>query len=307
MTPRLQLRARLRFRPGMRLAALLIACAACDQNHGMKGEPDSAPTATAKLVTAAGVAPNAAIRIANDETDDGQWSRPAKDYASSRYSQLSQINATNVGGLRVSFTFSLGVNRGQEAAPLVVNNTMYVVTAYPNFVYALDLTKPGAPAKWTFKPAPKAAAQGVACCDVVNRGVVFADGKIILNTLNGETIAINANTGKAVWQTQVTDINLGETLTMAPLVAKNKVYVGVSGSEFGIRGRLTALNLSDGKVAWKAYHTGPDSDVLIGPRFKPFYATEKGTDLGVKSWPGDSWKIGGGGVWGWIPMIRHSI
>jgi lanthanide-dependent methanol dehydrogenase len=87
---------------------------------------------------------------------------------------------------------------------------------------------------------------------------------------------------------------------MAPLVAKNKVYVGVSGSEFGIRGRLTALNLSDGKIAWKAYHTGPDSDVLIGPRFKPFYATEKGTDLGVKSWPGDAWKIGGGGVWGWI-------
>jgi lanthanide-dependent methanol dehydrogenase len=284
----------------MQLVASLIACSACDQNHGMKGEPDSAPTATAKLVTANGVAPNAAIRIANDETDDGQWTRPAKDYASSRYSQLGQINATNVGALRVSFTFSLGVNKGQEAAPLVVNNTMYVVTAYPNFVYALDLTKPGAPAKWTFKPSPKAASQGVACCDVVNRGVVFADGKVILNTLDGETIAIDANTGKAVWRTQVTDINLGETLTMAPLVAKNKVYVGVSGSEFGIRGRLTALNLSDGKIAWKAYHTGPDSDVLIGSRFKPFYATEKGTDLGVKSWPGDAWKIGGGGVWGWI-------
>jgi lanthanide-dependent methanol dehydrogenase len=300
MTPRLHLRARLSFRAGMRLGAALIACSACDQNHGMKGEPDSAPTATAKLVTANGVVPNAAIRIANDETDDGQWTRPAKDYASSRYSQLGQINATNVGALRVSFTFSLGVNRGQEAAPLVVNNTMYVVTAYPNFVYALDLTKPGAPAKWTFKPSPKAASQGVACCDVVNRGVVFADGKVILNTLDGETIAIDANTGKAVWRTQVTDINLGETLTMAPLVAKNKVYVGVSGSEFGIRGRLTALSLSDGKIAWKAYHTGPDSDVLIGPRFKPFYATEKGTDLGVKSWPGDAWKIGGGGVWGWI-------
>jgi PQQ-dependent dehydrogenase (methanol/ethanol family) len=300
MTPRLHLRGRLSFRAGTRLIASLIACSACDQNHGMKGEPDSAPTATAKLVTANGAAPNAAIRIANDETDDGQWTRPAKDYASSRYSQLGQINATNVGALRVSFTFSLGVNRGQEAAPLVVNNTMYVVTAYPNFVYALDLTKPGAPAKWTFKPSPKAASQGVACCDVVNRGVVFADGKVILNTLDGETIAIDANTGKAAWRTQVTDINLGETLTMAPLVAKNKVYVGVSGSEFGIRGRLTALNLSDGKIAWKAYHTGPDSDVLIGPRFKPFYATEKGIDLGVKSWPGDAWKIGGGGVWGWI-------
>src|SRR5207237_2339766 len=103
--------------------------------------------------------PPSAIVIPNDETEDGQWTRPAKDYASSRYSKLAQINATNVGALRVSFTFSLGVNRGQEAAPLVVNNTMYVVTSYPNFVYALDLTKPGAPAKRTFKPAPKATSQ----------------------------------------------------------------------------------------------------------------------------------------------------
>ena len=132
MTPRLHSRARLGFRPRIRLVALLIACSACDQNHGMKGEPDSAPTATAKLVTANGVAPNPAVRIANDETDDGQWARPAKDYASSRYSQLGQINTTNVGALRVSFTFSLGVNRGQEAAPLVVGGTMYVVTPYPN-------------------------------------------------------------------------------------------------------------------------------------------------------------------------------
>ncbi|MFL5486997.1 MAG: PQQ-dependent dehydrogenase, methanol/ethanol family [Gemmatimonadaceae bacterium] len=282
------------------VSTIVIFCAACGKEHGMKGEPSSGPT-NAKLVSIANAATlPSAIAIANDATDDGQWVRPAKDYASSRYSKLTQINASNVGTLRVASTLSLGVNRGQEAAPLVVNNTMYVVTSYPNFVYALDLTKPGAPAKWTFKPSPKAAAQGVACCDVVNRGAVFADGKVLINTLDGETIAIDANTGKSVWRTQVTDINLGESLTMAPLVVKNKVYVGVSGSEFGIRGRLTALNLGDGKVAWRAYHTGPDSDVLIGPRFKPYYATEKGTDLGVKSWPGDAWKIGGGGVWGWI-------
>ena len=283
-----------------RVAAIVICCAACGKEHGMKGEASSGPT-SAKLVSTANAATlPSAIAIANDATDDGQWVRPAKDYASSRYSKLTQINASNVSALRVASTLSLGVNRGQEAAPLVVNNTMYVVTSYPNFVYALDLTKPGAPAKWTFKPAPRAASQGVACCDVVNRGAVFADGKIVINTLDGETIAIDANTGKSVWRTQVTDINLGESLTMAPLVVKNKVYVGVSGSEFGIRGRLTALNLSDGKVAWRAYHTGPDSDVLIGSRFKPYYAAEKGTDLGVKTWPGDAWKIGGGGVWGWI-------
>ena len=279
----------------------LVICCACGRSHGSSGEPSHAPSAGAKLIsTGTASTPRAAIIIPNDETEDGQWTRPAKDYASSRYSKLDQINTTNAGALRVAFTFSLGVNRGQEAAPLVVANTMYVVTAYPNYLYALDLTKPGAPAKWTFKPSPKAASQGVACCDVVNRGVVFTDGKLVFNTLDGETIAVDSKTGKSVWRTQVTDINRGETLTMAPLVAKNKVYVGVSGSEFGIRGRLTALNLSDGKVAWRAYHTGPDADVLIGSRFKPYYPAEKGTDLGVKSWPGDAWKIGGGGVWGWI-------
>src|SRR5438105_5028799 len=173
-----------------RIAAIVICCAACGKEHGMKGEPSSGPT-SAKLVSAANAATlPSAIAIANDATDDGQWARPAKDYASSRYSKLTQINASNVGALRVASTLSLGVNRGQEAAPLVVNNTMYVVTSYPNFVYALDLTKPGAPAEWTFKPAPRAAAQGGACCDAVNRGVVFAAGKVALDALDGEPVAV---------------------------------------------------------------------------------------------------------------------
>ena len=274
----------------------LVLFSACKKR---KEDSNSAPPA--KLVSySAPSAGSAALAIPNDEADDGQWTRPAKDYASTRYSKLDQINARNVGGLRVSFTFSTAVNRGHEAAPLIVNNTMYVVTPYPNYLYALDLTKPGAPAKWTFKPTPKAASQGVACCDVVNRGATYADGKIVFNTLDGETIAVDVNTGKAVWRTRLANMNLGESITMAPLVAKNKVFVGVSGSEFGIRGWLTALDLSDGKIAWRAYHTGPDKDVLIGSRFKPFYATERGADLGVKSWPGEAWKIGGGGVWGWI-------
>jgi lanthanide-dependent methanol dehydrogenase len=125
--------------------------------------------------------------IANDAPDDGQWVRPAKDYSSSRFSRLDQINAGNVGSLRVAFTFSTGVNRGHEAAPLVVGDMMYIVTPFPNILYALDLTKPGAPTKWTYRPQPKAAAQGVACCDVVNRGAAYADGKIVFNTLDNQT------------------------------------------------------------------------------------------------------------------------
>jgi len=262
------------------------------------------PTSTARAATLVGYAQLGATAVPSavpaDTAHDGSWTRPAKDFASTRFSTLDQINERNVGNLRVAFTFSTGLNRGHEAAPLVVGNTMYVITPYPNILYALDLTKPGAPPKWTYKPQPKASAQGVACCDVVNRGASYADGKIVFNTLDGQTIAVKADDGKEAWRTQLADMNLGESMTMAPLIAKNKVLVGVSGSEFGIRGWLTALDLTNGKVLWRAYHTGPDKDVLIGPRFKPFYATERGVDLGVQTWPGESWKIGGGGVWGWI-------
>jgi PQQ-dependent dehydrogenase (methanol/ethanol family) len=232
--------------------------------------------------------------------DDGQWVRPAKDYASTRFSGLTEITPQNVKNLRPTFTFSTGTVRGHEAAPIVANNTMYVVTPYPNYVYALDLTKPGAPAKWTYQPKPRSAAQGVACCDVVNRGVVYENGRVFLNTLDGNTIAIDANTGKEIWRTQVAEINIGETVTMAPLVVKGKVLVGNSGGEMGVRGWLKALDAGSGHVVWTAYHTGPDADLLIGPNFKPFYTRDRGKDLGVKSWPPDAWKIGGGTTWGWI-------
>ena len=232
--------------------------------------------------------------------DDGQWVMPARNFASTRYSGLNQITTQNVNQLHLAWSFSTGVTRGHEAGPLVVDSTMYVVTPFPNILYALDLSKPGAPAKWTYKPSPMLAAQGVACCDLVNRGAAYYDGKIYYNTLDAHTVAVDAKTGKEVWKTRVGDINRGESITMAPLVVKGKVLVGNSGGEFGIRGWLTALDAKTGKLAWRAYHTGPDKDILIGSRFKPFYPQDRGKDLGVKSWPGDAWKIGGGGVWGWI-------
>jgi alcohol dehydrogenase (cytochrome c) len=154
--------------------------------------------------------------------------------------------------------------------------------------------------KWVYKAKPSAAAQGVACCDTVNRGAAYADGKIFFNALDAHTIAVDAETGKEAWKTMVGDFRRGETTTMAPIVAKGKVIVGASGGELGIRGWVVALNAADGSIAWRAYHTGPDKDVLIGPNFKPFYASDRGTDLGVSSWPPDAWKIGGAGAWGWI-------
>jgi len=232
--------------------------------------------------------------------DDGQWVRPAKDFASTRFSALSEINTTNVKNLKSVTTFSTGVLRGHEAAPLVVGGTMYIITPFPHFVYALDLTKPGLPAKWSYNPKPELASQGVACCDVVNRGLVYDNGRLFFNTLDDHTIALDAATGQPVWNTKVGDINLGETITMAPLVVKGRVLVGNSGGEMGVRGWLKALDESSGKVVWTAYHAGPDSDVLIGPNFKPFYAKDRGANLGVSSWPPDAWKIGGGTMWGWI-------
>ncbi|RUZ16687.1 PQQ-dependent dehydrogenase, methanol/ethanol family [Mesorhizobium sp. M7A.F.Ca.CA.001.09.1.1] len=246
--------------------------------------------------SAAAIAPPAAAA----PPDDGQWTMPAKNYASTRFSELSEINEGNVKNLQVAFTFSTGVNKGQEAAPLVVGNNMYIVTPFPNIVYALDLSRPGAPMKWKNEPNPEPAAQGVACCDVVNRGAAFANGRIFFNTLDGHTIALDANTGKPIWNTHVGNINIGETITMAPLVVKGKVLVGNSGGEMGVRGWVKALDAGDGHVVWTAYGTGPDKDVLIGPDFKPHYDMDRGTDLGVTTWPPEAWKIGGGNMWGWI-------
>jgi lanthanide-dependent methanol dehydrogenase len=283
-------RARVRVR--FRLAAcLLLACLSCGPRPGDEHVSPAPPSN--RLPSQQGGVP------AFVGADDGQWTMAAKDYASTRYSSLDQINAANVGQLKVAWTFSTGVNRGHEAAPLVVGETMYVVTPYPNILYALDLRNSGA-TKWKYEPNPLAAAQGVACCDVVNRGAAYADGRVFFNTLDAQTIAVDAATGKEVWKVRLGDINKGETMTMAPLVVKGKVLVGNSGGEFGVRGWITALNAADGSVAWKAYNTGPDSEVLIGPNFKPFYPKDQGTDLGVKTWPPDAWKIGGGTMWGWI-------
>jgi lanthanide-dependent methanol dehydrogenase len=232
--------------------------------------------------------------------DDGQWLMAPKDYAATRFSDLEEINAGNVKDLRLAWTFSTGVLNGHEAAPLVVGDTMYVVTPFPNILYALDLGGRGGEVKWKYEPRPARAAQGVACCDVVNRGAAYADGKVIFNTLDNHTVAVDAETGRAVWRTKLGDINLGESMTMAPLIVKDKVLVGNSGGEFGVRGWLTALDLSTGEIAWRAYSTGPDAEVLIGEQFRPFYELDRGEDLGVKTWPPDMWKIGGGTVWGWI-------
>jgi PQQ-dependent dehydrogenase (methanol/ethanol family) len=250
-----------------------------------------------------GAAPAQAQNDLNDlSKNQKEWVMAPKDYANTRFSGLDQINAQNVDQLQVAWSFSLGADRGQEAAPLIVDGTMYVVGPYvvphPNQVFALNATT--GELKWTYWPKPNPAAEGVACCDVVNRGLAYDNGKIFLATLDMNLVALDAKTGKELWHTSLGDINTGETVTMAPLVVKGKILVGNSGGEMGVRGWLTAVDENTGSIVWRAYATGPDKDVLIGKDFKPFYGWVKGEDMGVKSWPPDAWKIGGGTFWGWI-------
>ena len=238
-------------------------------------------------------------RAAPAVQQDGQWTMPAKDYAASRYSGLTGINTANVKRLRAAWSFSTGVLAGHEGQPLVVNNTMYVVTPYPNVLYAFDLTEEGYPLKWKYRPYVSPAAIGIACCDVINRGAFYARGKIVYNLLDGHTVAVDAATGKELWKTQVADVNQGESTPMAPLVVRDRVIVGTSGGEYGVRGWVKGLDLESGRIAWTAYNAGPDAEVLASPEtFKPFY--DRGRDLARASWPPDGWKHGGAPVWGWL-------
>ncbi len=231
---------------------------------------------------------------------NGDWTLPAGDLANTRFCPLAQITTQNVAGLKVVTALSTGVPHGHEGQPLVVNRTMYVVTPYPNYLHAIDLTQPGGALKWTFDPGADPEAVGKACCDIVNRGAAYGDGKIVYNTLDGQTIAVNAETGKEAWRAKLGRVNLGETFTMAPLIVKNLVLVGNSGAEMGVRGYLAALDLGTGKTVWKAYNTGSDADVKIGPSFRPFYPKDRGANLGVRTWTPDQWKLGGATVWGWV-------
>jgi PQQ-dependent dehydrogenase (methanol/ethanol family) len=234
--------------------------------------------------------------------DHSQWVMAAKDYANTRFSGLDQINTRNVNQLQAAWSFSLGIDRGQEAAPLVIGDTLYVMGPYagqhPNQVFALDAVT--GDLKWSYAPKPNLSAQGVACCDVVTRGIAYDDGKIFIATLDMHAVALDAATGRELWHTKLGEISRGETITMAPMVVKGKVLIGNSGGEMGVRGWMTAVDAKTGQIAWRAYGTGPDSDVLIGRDFKPFYAWTKGEDMGVKTWPPDAWKIGGATAWGWI-------
>ncbi len=233
--------------------------------------------------------------------DPSQWAAQAGDYANQRWSDLNQINASNVGKLQVAWTLSTGVLRGHEGSPLVIGDTMYIHTPFPNNVYAVNLKDQTY--KWKYEPKQDVSVVPVMCCDTVNRGLAYGDGKIFLQQADTTLVALDANSGKVVWSVKNGDPKIGETNTNAPHVFKDKVITGISGGEFGVRGRIIAYNIKDGKKVWTGWSTGPDNDLLVDPNKTMTWTNGKmapvGKDSSLKTWQGDQWKLGGGTTWGW--------
>src|ERR1041385_8110922 len=234
-------------------------------------------------------------------SDPQNWASQAGDYSNHRHSTLNQINASNVGKLQVAWTMSTGVLRGHEGSPLVIGDTMYIHTPFPNNVYAINLKDQTY--KWKYEPKQDSDVVPVMCCDTVNRGLAYGDGKIFLQQADTTLVALDAKTGKVIWSAKNGNPKKGETNTNAPHVFKDKVITGISGGEFGVRGFVAAYDIKSGRQVWKAYSTGPDAEMLMDPDKTMTWTDGKlapvGRDSSLKTWQGDQWKIGGGTTWGW--------
>jgi alcohol dehydrogenase (cytochrome c)/methanol dehydrogenase (cytochrome c) subunit 1 len=235
------------------------------------------------VMLGAGLIASAGVATANDgviqaAADPSAWAVNGRNYDNTRFSPLTQITTENVGKLRLAYAFQLGSLRSNESSPLVIGDTLYVSTSWgPKYVYALDAAT-GAQ-KWKYEPDIPDDVLQFACCDVNNRGVAYADGKIFVGRLDGYLAALDAGTGKELWATQVVDYMQGSVITSPPLVVKNLVITGFGGGEYGARGSLQAYDINTGKQVWKTW-------TVPGPG-----------EPGNETWKGDSWQHGGGAPW----------
>ena len=252
--------------------------------------------AVAAFAAGSAYANEALIKMSENPKD---WVMPARTYDAQRYSPLKQINTANVGKLQAAWSFSTGVLRGHEGAPLVVGNVMYVHTPFPNNVFALDLDHDGK-ILWKYEPKQDPNVIPVMCCDTVNRGLSYGDGKIFLHQADTTLVALDAKTGQVVWSVKNGDPSKGQTGTSAPFVIKDKVVVGISGGEFGVQCHVTAYDMKDGKRVWRAFSEGPDNEIMVDPEKTTDLGKPVGKDSSVRTWEGDQWKIGGGCTWGWM-------
>jgi PQQ-dependent dehydrogenase (methanol/ethanol family) len=231
------------------------------------------------------------------QNDPNNWASQSGNYNAQRYSKLDQITAANVGDLKVAWSFSTGVLRGHEGSPLVIGDVMYLHTPFPNIVFALDLNDENK-IIWKYEPKQDPSVIAVMCCDTVNRGLSYADGKIILQQADTSIVALDAKSGKELWKATNGDPKIGETSTNTFMVVRDKVIAAISGAEFGVRGHATAYDLNTGKRVWRAYSVGPDEEIMFDPDKTMSLGKPVGKDSSLKTWNGEQWKIGGGTMWG---------
>jgi len=228
----------------------------------------------------------AAAEPASSAAPDTEWRLHGNDVSEQRHSALNQINSDNVDQLGLAWSFDMYTRRGVEATPLMVDGTLYVSGSW-SMVYALD-EKTGE-LKWFYNPEVDRAFLAKGCCDAVNRGVAYADGKVYVGAYDGRLVALDASDGSVLWDVQTTDRDKSYTITGAPRIAGNLVVIGNGGAELGVRGYVTAYDLETGKQAWRFYTVpGNPAEGFESP------ALEKAAD----TWTGEWWKWGGGGtVW----------
>ena len=226
------------------------------------------------------------IRMARADQEPGNWMSYGRTYGEQHFSPLNQINDDNVSHLKLAWFYNLDTNRGQEAIPLVIDGVMYFTTAWSK-VFALNAAT--GKLLWSYDPQVPGEWAINACCDVVNRGVAAWEGKIFFGTLDGRLVALEATTGKKVWETLTIDRNSRYTITGAPRVLEGKVIIGNGGAEFGVRGYVSAYDANNGKLLWRFF-------TVPGDPSKPF--ENSAIAKAAKTWSGKWWTLGGGGtVW----------
>ncbi|MFC3097445.1 PQQ-dependent dehydrogenase, methanol/ethanol family [Alteraurantiacibacter palmitatis] len=230
-------------------------------------------------------------RLLSAEDDPDNWLSHGRTYAEQRYSPLADINLENVGQLGLAYAVELDTNRGQEATPIVVDGTMYISTAWSK-VMALNAAT--GEVLWRYDPQVNGAKGADACCDVVNRGVAVWEGKVFVGTIDGRLVALDAATGAELWDVVTVDQAKPYTITMAPRVVRDKVIIGNSGAEMGVRGYVSAYDADSGDLVWRFYTVpGNPADGPDGAASDEVFARFAG-----KTWAGTYWEMGGGGtVW----------
>ncbi|WP_161915318.1 PQQ-dependent dehydrogenase, methanol/ethanol family [Methylosinus sp. C49] len=227
-----------------------------------------------------------------------EWRSQGGNGANWRYSPLTQITPQNAGKLQVATIVSTGGLRGHEGAPLVVDDVAYFTTPFPNGVFARRLTYNADKILWRYVPRQDPSILKKIGGDAVNRGLAYGDGKVFLSQLDTNLVAIDAKSGTVIWSRTNGDPQIGETSTSAPALLKDKVLVGLSGGDFGVRGHVTAYDAKTGQRLWRGYSTGPDADTLIDPEKTTHLGNPVGKEASLASWQGEQWKIGGGAPWG---------